>query len=162
MKRILLWMALSLGLLACGGGNAKTQESNDADNTKDRIEVLYFHGKKRCATCMAIEQRTRETLEEQFADELKNGSLVFRVIDISQPENEALADKYEVTWSSLFVCRRKGGRETPKNMTEFAFGSARKAPRHSRPVWRPGFANCKNRGSWSGCKRCWRAARRLR
>lgn len=31
MKRILLWMALSLGLLACGGGNAKTQESNDAD-----------------------------------------------------------------------------------------------------------------------------------
>ena len=69
MKRILLWMALSLGLLACGGGNAKTQESNDADNTKDRIEVLYFHGKKRCATCMAIEQRTRETLEEQFADD---------------------------------------------------------------------------------------------
>lgn len=127
MKRILLWMALSLGLLACGGGNAKTQESNDADNTKDRIEVLYFHGKKRCATCMAIEQRTRETLEEQFADELKNGSLVFRVIDISQPENEALADKYEVTWSSLFVCRWKGGRETPENLTEFAFGSARKA-----------------------------------
>ena len=113
MKRILLWMALSLGLLACGGGNAKTQESNDADNTKDRIEVLYFHGKKRCATCMAIE---------------KSGSLVFRVIDISQPENEALADKYEVTWSSLFVCRRKGGRETPENLTEFAFGSARKAP----------------------------------
>lgn len=119
---------LSLGLYACGGGNSKTQKNNDADNTKDRIEVLYFHGKQRCATCMAIEQRTRETLEEQFADEMKAGTLLFRVVDISQPENEALADKYEVTWSSLFVCRWKGGRETPENLTEFAFGNARTAP----------------------------------
>lgn len=128
MKRIVLWMMLSLGLFACGGSNSKTQKDNDADNTKDRIEVLYFHGKQRCATCMAIEQRTRETLDEQFADELKNGSLVFRVIDISQPENEALADKYEVTWSSLYLCQWKAGRETPENLTEFAFGNARKAP----------------------------------
>lgn len=121
-------MMLSLGLFACGGGNSKTQKGTDADNTKDRIEVLYFHGKQRCATCMAIEQRTRETLEEQFADELKNGALVFRVIDISQPENEALADKYEVTWSSLYLCQWKAGRETPENLTEFAFGNARTAP----------------------------------
>lgn len=119
---------LSLGLFACGGGNSKTQKSNEADNTKDRIEVLYFHGRQRCATCMAIEQRTRETLKEQFADEMENGTIVFRVIDLSQPENEALADKYEVTWSSLFVCRWKAGRETPENLTEFAFGNARKAP----------------------------------
>lgn len=118
---------LSLGLYACGGGNSKTQKNNDADNTKDRIEVLYFHSKQRCATCMAIEQRTRETLEEQFADEMKAGTLLYRVIDISQPENEALADKYEVTWSSLFVCRWKAGRETPENLTEFAFGNARTA-----------------------------------
>ena len=121
-------MLLSLGLFACGGGNSKTQKSNDADNTKDRIEVLYFHGKQRCATSMAIEQRTKETLEEQFADELKAGSLLFRVIDISQPENESLADKYQVTWPSLFVWRWKAGRETPENLTEFAFGNARTAP----------------------------------
>lgn len=128
MKRIVLWMMLSLGLSACGGGNPKAQKSDDPDNTKDRIEVLYFHGKQRCATCMAIEQRTRETLEEQFANELKNGTIVFRVIDISQPENEALADKYEVTWSSLYLCQWKAGKETTENLTEFAFGNARTAP----------------------------------
>ncbi len=128
MKKIVILMTLCLGLLACGNGNSKAQKGNDADNTKDRIEVLYFHGKQRCATCMAIEQRAKETLEEQFADELKNGTIVFRVIDISQPENEALADKYEVTWSSLFVCRWKAGRETTENLTEFAFGKARTAP----------------------------------
>ncbi len=83
-------MALSLVLVACGGGKSKAQKSNDQENTKDRIEVLYFHGKQRCATCMAIEQRMKETLEEQFAGELKDGTLVSRVIDISQPEREAL------------------------------------------------------------------------
>lgn len=128
MKKVVLLMTLCLGLFACGDGNPKAQKDNARENTKDRIEVLYFHGKQRCATCMAIEQRTRETLEGQFADELKNGTLVFRVIDISQPENEALADKYEVTWSSLFVCRWKAGRETPENLTEFAFGNARTVP----------------------------------
>lgn len=128
MKKTLLLMTLCLGLFACGGGNPKTQKDNDPGNTKDRIEVLYFHGKQRCATCMAIEQRTRETLEEQFANEQKNGTIVFRVIDISQPENEALADKYEVTWSSLYLCQWKAGRETSENLTEFAFGNARTAP----------------------------------
>lgn len=128
MKKNLLLMTLCLGLFACGGGNPKAQKSDAQENTKDLVEVLYFHGKQRCATCNAIEQRTRETLEGQFADELKNGTLVFRIIDISQPENEALADKYEVTWSSLFVCRWKGGKETSDNLTEFAFGNARTAP----------------------------------
>ena len=128
MKKAVLLMTLCLSLFACGSGNSKTQKNKDQDNTKDRIEVLYFHGKQRCATCMAIEQRTKETLEGQFADELKNGTLVFRIIDISQPENEALADKYQVTWSSLFVCRWKDGKETPVNLTEFAFGNARTSP----------------------------------
>lgn len=128
MKKILLLMTLCLGLFACGNGNPKTQKSDAQENTKDRIEVLYFHGKQRCATCMAIELGTKETLEGQFADELKNGTLVFRIIDISQPENEAFADKYQVTWSSLFVCRWKGGKETPEILTEFAFGNARTAP----------------------------------
>ena len=100
---------------------------------------------------MAIEQRMKETLEEQFAGELKDGTLVSRVIDISQPENEALADKYQVTWSSLYLdisqpenealadkyqvtwsslylCRWRDGKETSENLTEFAFGNARKAP----------------------------------
>ena len=40
-----------------------------------------------------------------------------------------IAEKYEVTWSSLFVVRYKNGQETVENLTEFAFGNARKAPK---------------------------------
>lgn len=77
---------------------------------------------------MAIEKNAKEAIEEQFADELKNGTVVFKTIDISEPENEAVADKYEVTWSSLFICNWKDGKETYENLTEYAFANARTAP----------------------------------
>ena len=34
-----------------------------------RVEVVYFHGKQRCITCMAIEKAAREVVEKDFAKE---------------------------------------------------------------------------------------------
>ncbi len=132
MNRLILALIICCGLTACNNG-AKEKTSTSVEQTqpqeqKDRVEVLYFHGKQRCATCMAIEKNAKEAVEAQFANELKNGTVVFRTIDISEPENEAVANKYEVTWSSLFVSRWKGGKETYENLTEYAFANARTAP----------------------------------
>ena len=38
---------------------------------RDHVEVMYFHGKQRCATCMAIEKYAREVVEKDFANEKK-------------------------------------------------------------------------------------------
>lgn len=92
------------------------------------VEVLYFHGKRRCATCMAIESNTGLTMRKFFAKQIKNGKVFLKIIDISKKENEKIAEKYEVTWSSLIIVRHKNGKETYKNMTEFAFANARKSP----------------------------------
>lgn len=130
MKRFLFLIAVCSAFVSCNI-NAKTETEAPVQKeviVKDHVEVLYFHGKQRCATCMAIERNTKAALQENFADQLKKGSVVFKVIDISKAENEKLADKYEVTWSSLFVVKYKNGKETHKNMTEFAFGNARKSP----------------------------------
>ena len=117
--------ALITGLMSCGGGdNTATAKSPE----KDRVEVIYFHGKQRCATCMAIEKNAKEVVNTLFTNELENGTVVFKTVDISPPEGEKIADRYEVTWSSLFVNKWKGGKETRNNMTEFGFGNARKNP----------------------------------
>lgn len=68
MKGFLLGTACLL-LFACGGRTAKNRETETERNDKDRVEVLYFHGKQRCATCMAIEKNAAETVETLFADE---------------------------------------------------------------------------------------------
>lgn len=125
MKKLLMVFALVIGLLSCGTGE-KTVDVQNTEN--DRVEVVYFHGKQRCPTCMAIENRTREVIDSVFADELQNGTLIFRIVDISTPEGEQLADRYEVSWSSLFVNRWKDGLESRNNMTEFGFANARNNP----------------------------------
>lgn len=67
----MLMMAMCLGMFACGNSNAKSNKATEEQTQKDRVEVLYFHGKQRCATCMAIEKNAKEAVEAQFADELK-------------------------------------------------------------------------------------------
>lgn len=132
MNKIILTVALALSLVACG--NNSTKSSNDMEQqvklseTRNCVEVLYFHGKQRCATCQAIEKNTKETVETQFAEQLKNGTIIFKTIDISKEENEAIADKYEVTWSSLFLVRYQDGKENVENLTKYAFANARTTP----------------------------------
>lgn len=127
MKKELLMVALCMGMAACGNGNVKNESKAEKQMKKDVVEVLYFHGKQRCATCMAIEKNTKELMESTFAEKLKNGKLVFKSVDITQ--EETLADKYEVSWSSLIIVDYdKNGKEEATNMTEFAFGNARTNP----------------------------------
>lgn len=61
MKRILMAFTFCLPFLHSG---LKAQSE---------VEVLYFHGKQRCATCMAIEKNARNAVNTQLASELKNG-----------------------------------------------------------------------------------------
>lgn len=126
MKRIVLLLTLMVGLISCGNKSENAVQAKSP--TKNHVEVIYFHGKQRCATCMAIEKNTQEMVDAMFANEVKDGKVVFKIVDISTPEGEAFADKYEVTWSSLFVNAWKEGKETRNNMTEFAFGNARRNP----------------------------------
>ena len=72
MKNVLLILTLCVGMVACSGGKTKSVAENQ-QTKKDVVEVLYFHGAQRCATCMAIEKNTKELLEAAYAEQLKSG-----------------------------------------------------------------------------------------
>lgn len=126
MKKLLMVFSLMAVMVACG----KNDKSSDTENQEkeDVVEVIYFHGKQRCATCLAIEENAKAVVETEFADEVKNGTVAFKTVDISTSEGEALADIYEVTWSSLFVNKWKDGKEVRNDMTDFGFTNARNNP----------------------------------
>ena len=114
-------LSVCLALSSCGMQGRSEKEIQESDKAvvensevtaKDHVEVLYFHGKQRCATCIAIENNTLAVMKENLAEQVKKGEVVFKVIDISK----------------LFVVRYKNGQETAENMTQFAFGNARKSP----------------------------------
>ena len=128
MKRTLVLMMVSLILLACGEKSNAVTAKEQSRQVKDFVEVLYFHGKQRCVTCRSIEQNTKELLEAKFTQQMKAGKVVYRVIDISKKENARIAEKYEVTWSSLLLVQHKNGKEKAEYLTEFAFGHSRTQP----------------------------------
>ena len=94
----------------------------------DHIEVLYFHGAQRCITCRAIETNIVALLDSLYSKEQADDRIIYKVIDISKKENGQIADKYEVTWSSLFVNGLKDGKENVINMSEWRISKARKSP----------------------------------
>lgn len=148
MKTRVFALLLPALLAACGwaGGSAEAREKsgtgsaaeNIPENTpesdaatpggelRDGVEVLSFHARKRCPTCRAIEQLTREVVAGEFAAQLADGTLRLHVAEIS--EEPELAERYRVTWSSLLVCRRSDGQEQVVDLTRTAFAHARTAP----------------------------------
>lgn len=96
-----------------------------AQTIRDGVEVLYFHGKQRCATCIAIEKHAREVVKTDFATQMKKGEVRFRMVDITTDKGAKLAKSYKVSWSSLYVNRWKNGKETRNDMTRFGFANAR-------------------------------------
>lgn len=123
MKHLLTLIAFIIGLTTC-----TNEVSKNEDTMNDGVDVLYFHGKKQCVTCQAIEKETKALIDSQFTDAVKSGKVRFRVVDITKAENEVLADKYEITWSSLVLVRYNNGSETSENLTQFAFAYARSNP----------------------------------
>lgn len=124
MKRLSFIMTLfvmSLVIVSCGqaGGNQVKEETGEGI-----VQVMYFHGKQRCATCQAMEEQTKALLDSEYQAELQEGKLKFRVVDFSEPEGEAVADRYEVAFSSLLL--DKDGQID--DLTDMGFRYARTEP----------------------------------
>jgi hypothetical protein len=69
----------------------------------ERVEVYHFHGNNQCTSCIAVGDLAEKTVNTNFKDELASGRLVFAHVNAEQPENHALAEKYGVTGSSLWI-----------------------------------------------------------
>ncbi|MCT4579797.1 MAG: nitrophenyl compound nitroreductase subunit ArsF family protein [Flavobacteriales bacterium] len=124
MKTIQIFTAiiLSLTLFSCGNSPKETAKASTViDANISKIEVLDFHSTHRCMTCNAIEANTKYTLDTYFADELKTDQISFATINIDEPENEAITEKFEAYGTSLFLNVIHNGSETLIDLTDFAF-----------------------------------------
>jgi len=78
------------------------------------VEVVayYFHGNLRCRTCRTIEAYSEEGIRSEFADELASGRLVWRVVNVEEPENEHFANDFELVTRSLVLAEYQDGEVT--------------------------------------------------
>lgn len=87
----------------------ETTETEEAKQA-DRLDVYYFHATARCNSCLKIEKHTRSAIENDFKDELKNGKVVFRMVNIDEPDNKHFIKDYELYTKSVIVQQIKKGK----------------------------------------------------
>ena len=136
MKKAIIYLITLLLIASCTGNkksdnvlekqNEVAQQANKEviDEKVGTVELLYFHGKQRCLTCMAIEKFSTETIAKEFQEQVDSGTIIYKIIDIDK--EEALADKYKVASSSLILISHTSQGEKVSNLTQFAFSCARK------------------------------------
>lgn len=95
---------------------SQSKVSNDypmssADAVVDKLEVYYFHSTARCHSCKTIGQYVKETMEQKYTEQIKNGKIDFREINVDLPENRDIARKYQASGSSLFINQIKDGQD---------------------------------------------------
>jgi hypothetical protein len=82
------------------------------------LEVVYFHMQQRCVTCLCFEERISTVISENFSDEIENGKLVYKIIDITDKDNEPIIIKYQAFGSQLFINKIIDNKDNIRNITE--------------------------------------------
>lgn len=77
---------------------------------RHRVVITYFHTTQRCATCRKLEAYSREAVETAFAGELKNGTVVFQLVNYEEKGNEHFVKDYELYTKSLVLVDELNGR----------------------------------------------------
>ena len=75
----------------------------NTDISADKLQVYYFCRTQRCYSCLTIGKYIKETIEDNFADEIQNGTIDFQEINIELSENREVAEKFKASGSSLFI-----------------------------------------------------------
>lgn len=118
--QIIMVVMLSLALLlGCGSSTATEtppvdepviqQPENGAPQIEkppaavNRVDIVYFHPKVRCAACMSVEIRTQALLEKYYKDALESGMLTFQTYELQDKQNAELVKKYGAVSSQLFI-----------------------------------------------------------
>ena len=83
------------------------------------VEVFYFHGTHRCATCNAVEKVAKEALKQYYGDQI-----VLQSINREEEKNSALVKKYQVAGQTLLIL--KGDKK--EDLTNVAFMNAERSP----------------------------------
>ncbi len=120
--KILFLVVATISLSACTPQTTQDQKSFVVNT--DEIQVYYFHLTKRCATCNAVENETKVVLENNYANKMKEGKIVFTSLNLEEEEGKKMAEQLKVSGQTLLLV--KGDKMV--NLTNDGFMNARTKP----------------------------------
>jgi hypothetical protein len=83
----------------------------DIPSEEEKIVAYYFHSTFRCPSCTKIENWSYEAIKNSFPTALEEGRLLWRPINVEEPENKHFIKQYSLFTKSLIITEVKGGKE---------------------------------------------------
>lgn len=114
---LLAFVGVSVVYALAGGGCRTPGRAEVPTATRDpapggrTVIVYYFHGNVRCDTCRKLEAYARAAVEGGFAEELADGALQWRMVNVDEPQNEHFIEDYGLFTRSLVLSEMADGRE---------------------------------------------------
>jgi hypothetical protein len=93
-----------------------------------KLEVYYFHPTERCPIDQSIEETTRKMMQNDFAKEIKEGTIKFQVLNTDDRANDKIAGNFEINSQALYLVTTVNGKERKNDLTEFAFSNCLSNP----------------------------------
>ncbi len=110
-------IAISVTISCSSQSDNKNQETVVSESEK--VEVVYFHFTRRCATCNAIEDITREAINE-----MSESKVAFADYNLDEEKGSEKAEKLGIFGQALLIV----GGNKKINLTNQAFMNARSKP----------------------------------
>ena len=109
-------VALSMNI-SCSG---QTNKNEDTKVTKsDKVEVYYFHFTRRCMTCQAVEDVSKNAVAELYG-----GKVSYAGYNLDEEAGKAKGKELEVSGQTLLIVSG----DTKINITNEGFMNARSNP----------------------------------
>ena len=136
MKHIKLSFLIVFVAFSTFNGEAQDPNKSDAsDLVSDNIEVYYFHYTKRCVTCNAVEDETKKVMKTFYGDEMKQGKIEFKSINLDESDGKNLAKSLRVSGQTLLLVKGK----KKVDLTSQGFMNARTNPEKFHKVLQNNF-----------------------
>lgn len=135
MKKVLPFLvvvvvaAAIVAILAFRNGDSREEEVS-VSLPGDKVEVIYFHLTRRCVTCQAVENVSRDAVKELYPAEIEKGTVIFRSLNIEEKSSEADAERVKATGQCLLVV--SGDKRF--DLTSEGFLNARNSPEKLKEV----------------------------
>jgi len=119
---LLLFVTAAIAVLATKSLRQKPQANASSNTTTTGAETTpvelptngvvayYFHGTTRCPTCQTIESYSHDAIRLAFADQIKDGTIKWQVLNYEAPENAHFTTEYEIVAPTLVLVRTKDGK----------------------------------------------------
>jgi hypothetical protein len=105
--------------------NSEKSSITTSNIPKSKVLIYNFHVTNRCASCIAIENATKKTLDTYFKSEVKQGRIKLSILSVDDEANAKIAEKYQAFGSALFVTKVFNGKETTTDFTGDGFKYAK-------------------------------------